>query len=257
MLNKSATTNRRTLNPATFLAVILVLIAGLASPLAAIPSETDPKAAAVSIDTTIPQLSYDEALARASSENKFVAVYFWTDWCSNCAYFNANVLTDLKVIESMNRDFVFVPVDADRQKNLSTKFRVRSVPTTIFLNSSGQPVSILPGATPPEVFLVVLSYLSSKAYIDLEFEDYIQKYKPSAVAPTDDRTAAKQKSNSQPLLATLRTLTPSTVRFVSLGLIVAVQTFSPVFFSSVPYVIETNLTDSVLTSLNLWPKMLN
>jgi thioredoxin-related protein len=69
--------------------------------------------------------------------------------------------------------FVFVSIDTDRDKqNLSKKFRIRAVPTFVFLNSKGEPASILPGAVPAEIFVAVLDYISSGSYQTMEFDEY-------------------------------------------------------------------------------------
>jgi thioredoxin-related protein len=124
------------------------------------------------LDVPVAQHGHEAALALAKAEDRFVMVYFWTTWCSNCAFFNREVLSDPAVAAALERDFLLVPLDADHEAELAQKYRVRAVPTTIFLDPGGQPGSVLPGAVPADVFLSVLNYVSSLAYVDMEYEDY-------------------------------------------------------------------------------------
>ncbi|MDR1297385.1 MAG: thioredoxin family protein [Deltaproteobacteria bacterium] len=118
---------------------------------------------------------YEEALRLAAENDSLVLLYFWTDWCSNCAAFSKNVLTMPSIVGALNKDFLLVSLDSDTERELSTKYRVRVVPTLLFLDSQGAPVSVLPGAIPGEIFGLVLEYMSSGAYVGLEFEDYLDQ----------------------------------------------------------------------------------
>ena len=124
------------------------------------------------LSTKAAQYGYEEGLVKAKAESKFIMAYFWTTWCVNCAQFNEAVLGDPKVVEALERHFVLVPLDADIEKDLSRKYMVRVVPTTLFLSPSGEPATILPGVAPPDMFLSILDYVSSNAYLDMEYDEY-------------------------------------------------------------------------------------
>ncbi|MDR2443464.1 MAG: thioredoxin family protein [Deltaproteobacteria bacterium] len=196
--------------------------------------ETPPQdqAAPSVMETQVSQLSFDEALTRAQAENKYVIAYFWTDWCPNCANFNQYVLNDPDIVSAMNRDFFFVPVDADHERQLSVEFMVRVVPTTIFLSPDGQPASILPGTVNAEVFMLVLNYISSGAYIDLEFEDFAK----TAISQARPKVPRTGKADGF-LFAALKYLTPGTIEqglvtsLISLNFTVKLFTPAPITLS--------------------------
>jgi thioredoxin-related protein len=117
---------------------------------------------------------YDKGLQKALSEQKFTMIYFWTPSCEYCRLFSAEVLTDPAVIETLNRSFVVVSLNADRERKLARKYLVRAVPNLVFLDQSGQPASVLPGVVPVDVFIVFLNYINSYAYLDKSFLQYIE-----------------------------------------------------------------------------------
>jgi thioredoxin 1 len=119
---------------------------------------------------------HDEALEKAVSDRKLVVIYFWTDWCSNCAVFSQEVLSNAGIVGALKKDFLLVSINSDDSRDLANKYRVRVVPTLLFLDNSGKPVSVLPGAVPRQIFSMVLDYMTSGSYVDLEFEDYFTRH---------------------------------------------------------------------------------
>jgi thiol-disulfide isomerase/thioredoxin len=153
------------------LALAAALVVALAVALFPAPAPARETGGGPLIDAA--ELGHEEALAKAKAEGKFIMAYFWTTWCPNCAWFNESVLGDAKVAETLARDFVFLPLDADVERDLSRRYVVRVVPTTVFLDPDGEPATILPGVAPPDVFVSILDYLSSRAYLDMEFDAYV------------------------------------------------------------------------------------
>jgi thioredoxin-related protein len=152
-------------------------------------------------------LPYQTALDQAQAENKFVLMYYWADWCGNCKIFSENVLSDPKIIEYLNNGFKFVSINIDKDQPLAKKYRVMVVPTIVFLESSSKPASVLPGAIPGEIFSLVLSYMTSLAYKDLEFVDYLDKISQEKganfAADSQPFFSAKAGESSPPLKAAL------------------------------------------------------
>jgi thiol-disulfide isomerase/thioredoxin len=120
-------------------------------------------------------VTYQAALDQAKSEGKFVLLYFWATWCGNCREFSEQVLTDPQILKALDKDFKFVSIDVDEDRAMSQSYKVRVVPTMIFLDQEGDPASVMPGAVPGEIFTLVLAYMSRGAYARMEFSDFVDE----------------------------------------------------------------------------------
>ncbi len=87
--------------------------------------------------------SWEDALARARAEDRFVFVDFYTLWCSPCKQLDAVTYKDEKVIEFLGKT-VTVKYDAEKGvgEELAEKYRVVAYPTLIVFNSSGQEIDL-------------------------------------------------------------------------------------------------------------------
>lgn len=158
--------------PARFLGSLAVLaLLSAAAFLAAILSPPVQKAEAAA--AAVKFFNLDAAMAKAKAEGKFTVLYFWTTTCPYCRYLDTEVLTDPEVVSDLNRDFVMVSLDKDREKALSKRYRVNSVPRLVFLDSSGEPATILPGAAEPLLFRLFLSYVSTNSFQSMDFDEFI------------------------------------------------------------------------------------
>jgi len=77
--------------------------------------------------------SFADGMARGKSENKKVFLHFYAKWCAACKLMEDNTFTDPGVIDSLNKDYVPIKVDVDRNRKISEMFRVRSLPDTWFI----------------------------------------------------------------------------------------------------------------------------
>jgi thioredoxin-related protein len=119
------------------------------------------------------QLNYNEALTKAAKENKSVLVYFWADWCPSCRAFNEGTLPQKSVLKALADSYAVVSVNltSDPEK-LAKKYEIRAIPAFVFLNSQGEPISMLPGAVDPDIFVLVLNFISSGSYATMDFEEF-------------------------------------------------------------------------------------
>ena len=105
--------------------------------------------------------SYESGLARGKFEKKKVFLYFYAEWCTYCRDMDLKTFRDPAVIGTLNRNFIAIRVDSDREQAAATLFRVKGLPDTWFLAESGTVIGHRPGFIPPDqlmkVFDVVLS----------------------------------------------------------------------------------------------------
>lgn len=75
--------------------------------------------------------SYTKALEEAQSSDRPLLVKVSATWCGYCTKMHRETLSDDVVAQEINENFVALELDADRDRELISKFRVSSFPTTI------------------------------------------------------------------------------------------------------------------------------
>lgn len=132
-------------------------------------------------------LSYTEGLALAENENKYVLIYFYTDWCSWCKKMDKEVFSDKEIIETMSQNFVSIRINTEAEskvvengkeiteRELAKLYQVSGVPAIWFLESDRKRIAPLPGYVAPQQFKIVLNYIGEGWYKSISFEEYLEK----------------------------------------------------------------------------------
>lgn len=103
----------------------------------------------------ITQTSIEKAIKLAQKENKKIFIDFYTDWCANCKAFKARTLKDNNVINSLNKDFITLEIDAEKQElSFVKQNKIDAYPTFLIIDSNGKIVS------------KELGYMSAKSFLD-------------------------------------------------------------------------------------------
>ena len=131
--------------------------------------------------------SFDEGAALASQTNKKLLVDVYTDWCTWCKKMDSDVYTDKAVIDVLNESFILVKLNAESDKTVryegkslsETEFAravgVTGYPSTLFFESSGKPITLLPGFVTAPKFVPVLRYIGENHYQAVSFQEYLAK----------------------------------------------------------------------------------
>jgi len=110
--------------------------------------------------------TYDAGMSRSKFEKKKVFLYFYAEWCTYCRDMDLKTFKDPAVIGALNRNFIPIRVDSDREPAAATLFRVKGPPDTWFLAESGAVIGHRPGFIPVDqlmkIFDVVLSSPATK-----------------------------------------------------------------------------------------------
>ncbi|VVB85680.1 Thiol:disulfide interchange protein DsbD [uncultured archaeon] len=101
--------------------------------------------------------SIDNGTAVAKNLSKPVFLYFRSETCYWCLKFEEESLSDKKVMEILNKNFVLISIDIFKQKNIASNLNVRSNPYMIFFTRDGEEISRIPGYLPTDEFLVKLN----------------------------------------------------------------------------------------------------
>jgi thioredoxin-related protein len=136
--------------------------------------------------TAIKWMSFNEGLAAAKLSGKKILIDAYTDWCTWCKKMDKDVYPNSKVVGLVSAKFVAIKLNAEGsdtitfrgQKLTEMQFarsaRITGYPTTMFLESDGKPISIVPGYLPPEKFTLVLDYFDGEHYKRGTFQDYLK-----------------------------------------------------------------------------------
>ncbi len=121
------------------------------APTASTPSDGAPAAAGKIAWNT----NFETALAKAKQENKPVLVDFYADWCGPCKMMDKQTFPDAGVVSEM-ANWIPVKVDVDKNKELSERYNISAIPTTVLISPDGKTISSTAGFMGPKDFLAVL-----------------------------------------------------------------------------------------------------
>ncbi len=128
--------------------------------------------------------SFDEGLAKAQKEGKFLLVDFYTDWCKWCKVMDEKTYSDAGVQKIM-RD-MFVPVRLNPEKPGTVHFMgqeyqnnqfakaagVTGYPSTGLFTPKGEFITIITGYLDIPKFNGMVSYLKEGYYKKISYDDY-------------------------------------------------------------------------------------
>ncbi len=103
--------------------------------------------------------SYSDGMARGKFENKKVFLHFYAEWCAACKTMADSTFKDPGVVASLNKDFIPIKVDVDREKQTSAMFKVKLLPDTWFLAGDNEIIGHRPGYISPEQLKIILKML--------------------------------------------------------------------------------------------------
>jgi thioredoxin-related protein len=89
--------------------------------------------------------TYEAGMSRSRFEKKKVFLFFYAEWCAYCRDMDRKTFTDPSVIGTLNRNFIPIRVDSDRDQAAAALFRVKGLPDSWFLAESGDIIGHRPG----------------------------------------------------------------------------------------------------------------
>ncbi len=106
--------------------------------------------------------SLDPGVKEAVNQSKPIFLYFRSETCYWCIKFEEEALSDKRIVEILNNNFVLISIDTFKQKNVSANLNVRTTPYMIFFTQDGEEISRIPGYLPADEFLVKLNEVLEK-----------------------------------------------------------------------------------------------
>jgi thioredoxin-related protein len=104
--------------------------------------------------------TYEAGMARSKFENKKVFLHFTAEWCGYCREMDRKTFQDATVVAGLNRDFIPIRVDYDREPATSALYKVKGLPDSWFIAENGTVIGHRPGYIPPEQFLSILKVVA-------------------------------------------------------------------------------------------------
>ena len=100
---------------------------------------------------------YEAGMARSRFEKKKAFIYFHAEWCAYCADMDRKTFTSPEVVALLNRSFIPIRVDSDREKAIASLYRVKGLPDIWFLSETGEVIGHRPGFIPPDQMVKALN----------------------------------------------------------------------------------------------------
>ncbi|MDG2423236.1 MAG: thioredoxin domain-containing protein [Phycisphaerales bacterium] len=82
-------------------------------------------------------LTYPEAIKKAGEEKKQVFIDFYTTWCGPCKMLDRTTWKDKAVQAWLLENTIPLKIDAEKQKDLARKLKIRGYPTMVFIHPDG------------------------------------------------------------------------------------------------------------------------
>jgi thioredoxin-related protein len=141
----------------------------------------------------------DEGIQLANQAGKKVLIDVYATWCKWCKRMDAEVYSDSTVISYIHQNFIPIKMDAESEiqhqvddsvyteREIAKKFGVKSFPATMFIESTGVPITLFPGFHEKNEFLQFLKYIAEDHFKKMKFAEYLAKQtkqKPKTSGPT-------------------------------------------------------------------------
>lgn len=129
-------------------------------------------------------ISLQDALELASAEDKKILIDVFATWCPYCQRMHSEVYPSESVQKAISDYFLWVKIDVESdemvnyhgkemtQAEFARALENQNVPTTFFLNSEGAILGKQPGYLDEDVFVNLLTFIGSDAYLNQSFQEY-------------------------------------------------------------------------------------
>jgi thioredoxin-related protein len=86
--------------------------------------------------------SWEEVVAMAAEQGKYIMVDAYTDWCYWCKVMDKNTFRNEDVVEVLDESFISYKINCEKGigTDFNMKFRIAGFPTLLFFNPNGQAV---------------------------------------------------------------------------------------------------------------------
>jgi thioredoxin-related protein len=133
----------------------------------------------VSAGNSVKWFTYDKGMAFGKHQNKKIFITFYADWCSYCFKMDKDTFSDAAVSAYLNRNFIPIRVNFDKQPQVASRYGVRSLPSNWFVDENGDKISNLPGYISAERLMTILKYINTDSYKNQSYQRFLKTLKTS------------------------------------------------------------------------------
>ncbi|MCK5100402.1 MAG: thioredoxin fold domain-containing protein [Desulfobacteraceae bacterium] len=119
--------------------------------------------------------SYDKGIKLVTSLNKKAFIFFHADWCKYCKKMEEEALSNKKVIEYLNNNFIPIIVDTDAEGKIASKYNAKRLPMLYFLKEDGSVLTYRPGYVEADELLYMLKFVNTESYQKMSFTDFVNQ----------------------------------------------------------------------------------
>lgn len=110
-------------------------------------------------------MTFDEALHAAKSEDKTLFIDGFASWCGPCKRMDKSTFTDSLVGDYYNDRFVSIKLDMEKEgKEVADKYNVKAFPTFLFLDAEGEVLHKGAGFFEADAFIELAEKSTDTAY---------------------------------------------------------------------------------------------
>ena len=118
--------------------------------------------------------TYEEGVEFGKKNQKKVFLYFYSDSCGYCEAMETITFKDISVIDILNKNFISVKVNTDKERKTTSIYNIRGLPSNLFIAEKGEIIRNLPGYIPPDMFSFILKYIYTDSYKAMTLKSYLK-----------------------------------------------------------------------------------
>ncbi len=122
-------------------------------------------------------LSYDEGMSIGKGGGKKIFLHFYADWCSYCKKMEKETFANRAIIAYLNRNFISIKVNTDKESKTAEHYRVRGLPDTYIISQEGQKVHVRPGYISADELLPKLKFMHTDSYKKMTYATFLKSEK--------------------------------------------------------------------------------
>lgn len=136
------------------------------------------------VEFDLEYLALEEAITKAYENDKKVLIDVYTDWCGYCRRMQHEVYPSKLVQDVIEDYFYYVRIDAEStdmvtfngermtKQHFARALGATSYPSTVFLDSRGQPIGMQPGFMEAKQFSSILAFVGSDSFTQMTYEEF-------------------------------------------------------------------------------------